>query len=238
MFTMKTLKRSYLPFLKMSKIDTTKKYAQTYRIAMESDREQVLKFLQKHYYPNEPTSRDNDPGYKSIEDGTLMTSFIMHGTSILAVDKADHQKLVGAVITGPISPDEGDKLIAESKRTTSKEWSQDLHLMAHLRKRFNIHEHFNVTKVLHTYAIVVDQNVRGRPISYELGNRCISLAKVLNYELISADCTSSYSTKLCEKLGSVCVSQIAYADYKDLNGVQIFRPPLPHTHIKTFVYFL
>lgn len=129
-----------------------------FRTAMESDRHQVLNFLQKHYYPNEPTSLENEPGYENNEDAALMLSYIPYGTSIIALD--NNKKLIGAMITGPLNSDDGEKLIEQSKRTTSKEWAQDLQLTANLRDNFNIHKHFNVSKVLHVHATAVDRNIK------------------------------------------------------------------------------
>lgn len=205
-----------------------------FRVATESDREHLLNFIRKHYYPEEPITIGSEPKLQSSEDEEFSVSVIPHGTTIIAIDPAQNHKILGACLTGPIQPGEAMEMIEESKQCKSKKWSDILQLLAYLEESANIYERYNVTKALHVHVMGVDRQMRGKSIGIRLMEKCFEVAKSLGYPLITVDCTSVYSIKIAEKLNMECIVQLAYSDYK--NGQ--FRPPMPHTHIKTFAKVL
>lgn len=164
-------------------------------------------------------------------------SVIPYGATIIAIDPTQ-DKIVGAVLAGPIKPEEAEDMIEESKHCKTKKWSEILRLLAHLEERANIYERYNVTKALHIHVLGVDGQTRGKSIGIKLMKKCFEVGKSLGYPLVSVDCTSVYSIKIAEKLEMECIGKLAYSDYKDCNGLQLFQPPLPHVNIKTFAKIL
>lgn len=209
-----------------------------YRIATEADHDDILHFMRKHYYPEEPLTLGNDPKLQSAEDEEFTVSLISFGATIVALDDAD--RIVGCLLSGPSDPSEAAHMYRESERfeSTDRKWSEILRLLAHLEERANLYARYNVTKALYVSAVGVDRQMRGKSIGSNLLSKCFEIGRIMGYPLVSLDCSSIYSIRMAEKLQMECVVQLAYSDYRDGNGRQLFMPPLPHTHIKTFAKLL
>lgn len=211
-----------------------------YRVATANDRENILNFIRAHYYPEEPITNGNTPPVQDSADEEFSGSVIEQGTSIIAIDPSNENKIVGAILSGPIEPDEAHHMIEESERcqNNNKKWSEILLLLAYLEENANIYKRYNVEKSLHIHVLGVDSQYRGRSIGVNLMQECFANGKSLGYPMVKADCTSVFSIQIAEKLQMECIYQLAYSDYKDNHGKQLFKPPSPHTHIKTFVKML
>lgn len=208
------------------------------RVAIESDREAILDFIRHHYYPEEPLTIGNEPNVQSRQDEEFTISVIPHGVSIVAIDSQRNNRIVGAAMVSPIGPSEADETQHEAEHCTDKKWQEILYLLAHLQRKANLYERYGVEKALYVHALGVDRNARGKSIGIKLMRKCMDNGKALGYPLISLDCTSIFSIQMAEKLQMECVGELAYTDYTDANGKQLFRPPPPHTHIKTFAKLL
>lgn len=224
----------------MSKIAENGNSGITYRIAVESDRDDVLEFIRKHYYPEEPITIGNAPKTPDSADENFSVSVIPFGASIIAVDPLENNKIVGAILAGPIERGEADLMVDESKRCEidNKKWSEILLLLAHLEKNANIYDRYNIKKALHIHVLGVDGNYRGKSIGVNLMQKCFDAGKSLGYPLVTVDCTSVFSIRIAEKLQMENIYTLAFNEYKNKNGQQVFAPPLPHTHIKTFTKLL
>lgn len=209
-----------------------------YRVATGSDHDAILDFMRKHYYPEEPLTLGNDPKTQSTEDEKFTASLIPFGATIVALDERD--QIVGCLSSGPSNADEAASMYKESERIESKDkkWSEILRLLAFLEERANLYERYNITKSLYVSAMGVDRRMRGNAIGSNLLRKCFETGKMMGYPLVSLDCSSVYSIRIAEQLQMECVGQLAYNDYKDSHGRQLFNPPAPHTHIKTFAKVL
>lgn len=212
-----------------------------YRVATANDREAILDFLRKHYYPEEPITNGNEPKCQDIADEEFTLSVIADNASVVAVDPQTDGKIIGALMAGPIETDEVHHIMdmaAESESNNNRKWSQILLLLGHLAQCSNIFQRYNVDRSLHIHVMSVDTAYRGKSIGTYLMQMCFDVGKSLGYPIVSADCTNVFSIKIAEKLGMDCVNEMAFSDYKDIHGKQLFNPPLPHTHIKSFVKVL
>lgn len=208
------------------------------RIAIESDTKAILDFIRTHYFPEEPITLGNEPKHQSSEDEEFHMTLIPIGTSVVAIDTERDNHIAGALLAGPIKPSEAEEMIEEAKLCKDKKWSETLLLLAHLETQANIYKRYNVDRALHVHALSVHSQSRGQSIGFKMMEKCMENGKKLGYSLLSADCTSVYSIRMAEKLQMDCVGVLAYEDYRDLNGKQLFQPPPPHTHIKTFAKIL
>lgn len=208
------------------------------RVALDSDKEAILNFIRQHYYPDEPITIGNEPKVPSRQDEEFSISIIPYGVSIVAIDPKCNNQIVGAALAGSIGPSEADDMVTEAEHCTDKKWQEILYLLAHLERNANLYERYGVEKALHVHVMGVDRNARGKSIGIKLMRKCMENGKALGYPVISLDCTSIFSIRIAEKLQMECVGKLAYADYTDANGKQLFRPPQPHTHIKTFAKLL
>lgn len=208
-----------------------------YRIAESTDKDNILRFIREHYYPEEPITIGREPLQQSAEDEEFSLSTIEHGTTIVATD-TDTNSIVGVLLSSPIVPGDADEMIEEAAHCSSKKWSEILLLLAHLEHKANVCERYKVSRALHMHVMGVNKHLRGHSIGVKLMQKCMEQGKKLGYPIASVDCTSVYSIRIAEKLNMVCISEVAYADYTNDAGEQIFRPPAPHTHIKTFINLL
>lgn len=209
-----------------------------YRVATSNDREAILDFLRKHYYPEEPITNGREPKRQDTADEEFSLSVIAEGASVVATDPLNNEKIVGALMAGLIETDEAyhiAEMAKESELNNNRKWSQILLLLGHLTRCSNIFQRYNVNRSLHIHVMSVDTAYRGKSIGTYLMQMCFDVGKSLGYPIVSADCTNVFSIKIAEKLGMDCVNVMAFSDYKDSNGEQLFNPPSPHTHIKTFV---
>lgn len=213
----------------------------TYRIATVNDRDRLLDFLRIHYYPEEPITNGNEPRKQDSADEEFSLSLINDGASIIAVDLSKKNQIIGALMAGPIKPDEAEELHKESERcahSNNGKWAEILLLLSHLAENSNVFERFNVDKSLHIHVMSVDYEYRGKSIGTNLMRKCFEVGKQLGYQVVSADCTNVFSIKIAEKLGMQCIYELAFSDSKDCNGKQLFNPPSPNTTIKTFAIIL
>lgn len=208
------------------------------RVALDTEREAIRDFIRQHYYPEEPITIGNEPKEPSRQDEEFSISLIPHGVSVVAIDPQRNNQIVGVALAGSIGPTEADDIVAEAKLCNDKKWREILYLLERLERNANLYERYGVDKALHVHAMGVDRRARGKSIGIKLMRKCMENGKAHGYPVISLDCTSIFSIRIAEKLQMECVGKLAYADYTDANGKQLFRPPSPHTHIKTFAKLL
>lgn len=207
-----------------------------YRIATVDDKANILEFLREHYYPEEPITIGNEPKIQSTENEEFSLSTIQYGSTIVAT--LDNGQLIGVLLSSAIQPGDAEDMIKEAAQCQSKKWSDILLLLAHLEIRANVCIRYNVSRALHIHVMGVDKRFRGHSIGVNLMKKCMEIGKELGYPIASVDCTSVYSIKIAEKLSMDCIGVLAFEDYTNDTGAQIFRPPAPHTHIKTFAKLL
>lgn len=210
-----------------------------YRLSSKADTDNILEFLRIHYYPKEPLTIGNSPpSCQSSDDEKFSASLILHGATIIAIDKTN--KIVGCLLTEPRDSNISINQLKEANQIQNidRKWSEIVYLMAYLGEQSKLYTRFNIKKTLYVDAIGVDCRMRGKSIGCEMMIKCFEVARSLNFPMVNIDCTSLYSIKMAEKLQMECVTNLAYCDYKDFSGRQVFQPPWPHTHIKTFVKLL
>lgn len=209
-----------------------------FRVAKIDDHDEILDFIRTHYYPEEPLTVGNEPKLQSREDEEFSMSVLSHEMSVIAVDTLRDNRIVGALLAAPLGADEGNEMYEEAKLCPDKKWSEILELLAYLDTNACSHKRYNVHNVMHIHVMGVDRETRGKSIGIKLMKKSMEIGKTLGYQLVTVDCSSVYSIKIAEKLQMDCIVNLAYKDYKDINGKQLFRPPMPHTHIKTFAKLL
>ncbi|XP_011195599.2 arylalkylamine N-acetyltransferase-like 2 [Zeugodacus cucurbitae] len=209
------------------------------RLIELNDRDEVLNFLRKHFYPDEPFMIASAQKHPDPEDEEFNISLIAHGTCLMAVQQETvnsilKERIVGVVLSGPKCSDEAEHLFKEAARLGSTTWGKTIGILAHAERDSNVYERYNADRALHIYASAVDGRFRGRAISMRLKEKLKELARQLGYPLLTTDCTSFYSAKVSERMGMDCVNVIKYTDCLDDEGKVVFNPPLPHEYLKTY----
>ena len=80
--------------------------------------------------------------------------------------------------------------------------------------------------------LVVDPKYRNQGIATALVNRSRKEAATKGYKYMRIDCTSHFTARIASSMGFDCIFQMAYEDYKNPSGEQIFHEIIfPHTKI-------
>lgn len=202
------------------------------RVASSEDYDKILEFIRVHYYLEEPLTIGVDASVpQDRRDEEFSMSNIEHGTSIVAVEKDD---ILGVFLASPKNEDVAEHIKQEAEKFTGTKWSKILEILYRCENGANVFKKFNVTKAIHGHVLAVHKGARGRNIGGQLVEKAFSVAKSKGYDLFTTDCTSYYSAKLMERLEMTLVHKLAYKDYTDSNGKQVFNPPEIHESIMTF----
>ncbi|XP_017466629.1 PREDICTED: uncharacterized protein LOC108359319 [Rhagoletis zephyria] len=203
-----------------------------------SDHDEVLQFLRKHYYLEEPLTIGSEPKEQDPEDEKFNMSQLANGTCLMAVIESGggekRKRIAGVLISGPKDSSEAAHLFEEVARLGSNKWGRTLKLLACIERDSNVYERYNVAKALHVHIVAVDSAIRGRAIGARLIEEEKKLGRQLGYPLLTIDCTSYYSAKMSDRLGMDCVNVVKYESYLDRQGKPVFTPPSPHDCVKTF----
>lgn len=107
-------------------------------------------------------------------------------------------------------------------------------LFCYFRKS-DIYNRFNIKKSFHIMMVAVHSNYQNQGIARKLFEFSFQLAKQRNLKVVCADCTNFYTSKIAEKIGMECVSNVTFDEYNKYLGNNLFATRPPHTAIRTFV---
>lgn len=204
-----------------------------FRVAENSDYENILNFVREHYYNEEPITLSHPEHGHTKDDEEFTMSHVNYGTVLLAIDSKNNE-IVGALISGQIEVGDADKMLEDSKNS-EKKWSDIQKLLAYIEKKADVLGKLNLPKALHCHALGVHSDYRGLRLGQRLFEKWFELAKELNFELLSVDCTSIYSIKISEKFGMECISTVTYDEYNKFLGQNLFQTKPPNSEVKTFI---
>ncbi|XP_061393499.1 arylalkylamine N-acetyltransferase-like 2 [Musca vetustissima] len=197
-------------------------------------RQRVLDFLRTHYFREEPLTIGREPRHQEPDEEEFILSIINHGTCLMAIH-TETESIVGVASSCPKGPDEAENLFEEVATEGPTKYGIILKLLAEVERDANVFHRYDVQKALHVHVLGVDAKMRGKNIGGRLMFELTVLGKQLGYEVITADCTSYYSARLCERLGWECINTVYYADYvDDDNKKPYFVPEPPHNCCRTF----
>lgn len=204
-----------------------------FRVAAESEHDEVLQFLRQNFFPEEPINNAHPIRDESMEEEFIL-SLLPVGNIIFAIDSKTNQ-IAGLASFGEINESYSRESWEESESTNNVKWREILKFMSFIESRSRVCQRFGVTEAMHLHGVSVDKAYRGQKIGQKLFQECFRIAASRNYKLVSADCTSIYSSHIAELVGMECVSTSTYDDYHDYLGKSLFVPVPPHTEIKSFV---
>lgn len=205
------------------------------RVARSGDHDAVIEFLRENYYREEPiTTFHPIPGVTKDDENFTMQN-LKYGTVLVACDEGAGGKIAGAIVAGPLEHGDAEKMIEDAKTTETEKWRDISLFLAYIEKKADVLNRFHLENCLHVHALGVHKEYRGQKIGERLFAACFENGKKLKYRLVSADCTSIYSIKICVRLGMENVSLVTYDEYHDTLGRKLFKPTPPNMEIQTFV---
>lgn len=200
------------------------------RVCGVEDGDRLMEFLLEHYYPEEPLTAGCAPPEPDENDKKFLLSNLPYANCLLMLH---NDRIVAAAVAGPKDAGEVDVLFEQAAKLAGTKWGRILGILAIAERDANVFKRYGVDKALHLHALSVDSQMRGRALGERLVNALAALGKELGYPLLTADCSSFYSSRLLQRLGFDVVNRIPYTDYVDDAGEQIMRPPEPHLALET-----
>lgn len=204
------------------------------RVAKSCDRDAISDFLSEHYYKEEPLTNSHPQQGYTKDDMDFTMSHLKHDTVLIATDN-ESGEFAGVIVAGPVEPGDADAMVEMAKKTETRKWREISFFLAYIEKKSNVLERFNLPTALHVHVVGVHKDYRGQRIGEKLFSSCFENAKRLNYPAVTADATSVYTIKFCERLGMECVSLVTYDEYNKTIGESLFRPREPNFEIKTYL---
>lgn len=205
-----------------------------FRVAGQKDYNEILEFIREYYYKEEPLTLAHPEKGHTKDDEEFSMSHIIHKTVLLAIDE-EKKKIVGVLIAGPIEHGDADKMLENAEFCETKKWSDISKILAYIEKKADVLGKFNLEEAVHCHAVGVHHDYRGNRIGLKLFEKFFDVAKALDYQLLSVDCTSIFSNRICEQLEMDLVSSVSYDEYNMKIGEKLFKSIEPNTEIRTYV---
>lgn len=205
------------------------------RVARSGDHDALIEFLRVNYYREEPLTLSHPIQGITIDDERFTMQNLKYGTVLIACDENADGKIAGAIVAGPLEHGDAEKMIEDAKTTETEKWRDISLFLAYIEKKADVLNRFHLESCLHVHALGVHQGYRGQKIGEKLFAACFENARKLKYRMVSADCTSIYSIKICVRLGMDNVSLVTYDEYHKKIGRKLFTPTPPNMEIQTFI---
>lgn len=205
-----------------------------FEIATLNDYQRILEFLRKEFYPDETITLAHPIPGVTRDDEAFSMSHLENGVVLMAFpSKEELDGIVGVLIAGPITEICEDTL--NSEKVETRKWADIVKLLTFIEEKADVCQRFQVTRSLHIHVVAVHKQFRGNQIGRKLFQKCFEVAEKLLFQLISVDCTSSYSSKVAEQLEMEFVSEVTYDEFHKYTKEIIFKPDPSHSNIKTFI---
>lgn len=203
----------------------------SYRAATVADRDDLRSALLRFFYPEEGLNVCYHGGSDAAPDDVeYYVNLMEEGFTELAVDPATDQ-IMGFSIGGMFEIPEDES----SVKMETQKFADILKFLEFMRKSADLVKRFKVTKIYSIYAVGVDPRYRQQAIATTLMENQFGMAQCGGAELVYADTTGTKSAGLVKKLGMEVVFSIAFNEYRDESGQQVFVSADPERKVQTVV---
>ncbi|GJQ86088.1 putative N-acetyltransferase [Trypoxylus dichotomus] len=202
-----------------------------YDFVTPNERDEILEFLKRNFYADEPITRYIDVlGHPNAVKTLSQFSMKNLDQNISFLARSETGELAGVCLNSIKAKDD-----PEDEPITDPVFGKIARLLGFAYEEAKVFEKFpDIERVVSVDIISVDRIFQGGGIAKVLMDKTRDLAREKGIKMIRVDCTSYFSARASEKLGMQCVYELKYADYKE-NGVQVFDPEPPHTALKVYV---
>lgn len=164
---------------------------------------------------------------------------VEQGTSVMAIDTANNNKIVGVRAHRVEKRGEREKSQEEEKEdkkddVPAKDKAAEacaalLRLVDFAYDRFNPWEKLDVDQLLYFKFLIVHRDYRGRNIGVKMTDFTFDFMRREKIPVAYVLATSAYSKAVFKKTGFVVVDEMAYEDYKE-DGKVVFCPEPREVH--------
>lgn len=206
-----------------------------FRVATESDIDKITEFQRKNFFFEEPINKAYQSTTKDISmENKFVLSLVPDGNVIFGIDSFN-DRIAGIVSFGEITRNYSKESWEESETTTDPTWRDILKFMSYIEAKSNCCERLKVPASLHIHSVAIDHDYRGRSLGKKLFEKVFEVARDRKYQLVDAECTSVYSSRIAESLGMELIATTTYKEYNEKIGKKMFIPTPPNTDIRSFV---
>ncbi|CAH0561251.1 unnamed protein product [Brassicogethes aeneus] len=204
-------------------------------IIQESDKDEVLKFLQTFFFKDEPLNHsinlinDEHPRCMDLEKYSLKE--LNNGLNLKAVLDG---KMIGVCLNGILERGFVDEIDLNDDSVKHPKFSKIAKLLDFVAKDSDVFQHFpDCEKAMSVKIISVDTTLRGRGLAKHFMLKTRDLAKEHGCGFMTVDCSSHFSAMALAKLNFNLTYTLKYSDYK-VDGKVVFHPEEPHTAVTVY----
>ncbi|KAF7995426.1 hypothetical protein HCN44_006533 [Aphidius gifuensis] len=208
------------------------------RIADFSDHENILKFMKRTYFKNEPCFVNcglplKGPSPLFVD---MMKKELEQGLSLIAIE--DNDKIVAAAINYELNSSIEREYYPNLSKLANNKIEKDLiDFEAYIATLSNVFQNYNVNKCFTMTSGAVDEDYQKTGIARKMAKRSMLLAKKRGHKLITADVTSKYMAKIMEKLGFTAIVSYPLKNYLNDQGELLFKNIVPpHDTFQIYIY--
>lgn len=186
-------------------------------------------------FPSNPFQDEPLCQFLQLQGTTVMDPFfqsvIEQGTSVMAIDTANGNEIVG--VRAHLVKQRGEVECIPPGLTDERAIAMES-LVSFAFDRYNPWTHLLVDKFLHFKFLVVQENYRGQNIGVQMTKFTLDWMRQQGIPVAYVWATNIYSKRSLEKAGFITVDEMKYEDY-EVNGKVVFRPPSIHTGFATLI---
>jgi arylalkylamine N-acetyltransferase len=201
----------------------------TIQVAKETDASEIYNFKVLHFDTSEPVRCAHVGGKGGSRSVEFLIESIRSGLVLMAIESST-KTLVGISICNVVKA-EDETMASETGDPIQNDL---LRFFDYVDEKANIFETFNVDEHFHIMMISVHSSFRGRGIATNIFQACLNFAKSKNSQLVTVNCSSSYTAKIAEKLEMRLISTVTYDEVNELLGRKVFVGMGVDKDVKTF----
>ncbi|VVC43656.1 Hypothetical protein CINCED_3A007826 [Cinara cedri] len=215
------------------------KYAFSVLPTTAEDKQDVIAFLRKFFFRDEPLILGIDmlEDIDSLEKlETYCYNFVDNGLAFKAV--SPNGDIVGIVLNSLTVRNDNneEKIEDENGPDDNTKFKTIGTFLDKVEREADVFTKYpNVDRLIDIKIISVDESCRGQGICKALIDKTKELALENECNMVYVECSSYYSAKAAERLGFECIYTLYFRDYVDENGEIIFKTPPPHDSSKVYV---
>lgn len=196
------------------------------------DHDDVMEFIRDNYFKDEPLIRSLHLVGCRIEPQLhkFVESMVTQGMSIKCVDIYTGKNIIGVSINRRLTPEDTRKLHENSQKCVSPFSRRLMDTWILMNTAPSLFKEYNDEEIFDIWLGAVRNDMRNRGLGKQLVQASMCLARELNYETASMDCTNKYSSIIARQLGMRLHWE---HPFRLITGSNI-SCAFPHTHVQVY----
>lgn len=202
-----------------------------------SDAEEIRKFKNLYYHGHDPVERALPEAKFETSNNHLIIKAIETGFALKLIEN-ESGKLAGFVLGMPTdcTTERVEQFIKAAENSGDYNTANILHVVNAAIKKADINGRYPKDwKKIIVRSLSVHPEYRGKKLGQKLLAAGIKEARKQGSDLITAVCSSLFSSKIAANLEMDNISTLTYQEFHNSVGRQVFTPIEPHSELRTYV---